>query len=163
MNRDRFQDLLDARGADLSAWPAADRATAERLIASDAGAAEALAGARRLDALIRRSLEAVSPEAGREDLAARVLSGLGRLPAQEARPTRAAQPRSAPKPWAFSPAFLWPPARAAAFACAAGLGIALGAFFAQQATLDRKALAASSEEADVTAVMFQNDTAIGTF
>jgi hypothetical protein len=168
MNRDRFQDLLDARGADLSAWPAADRAVAERLIAIDPGAAEALGETRRLDALIRRSLASVAPEAEREDIAARILSGLPkRLPAQEGRaakrPAQPAQVRTAPKPWTFAPAFLWPPSRTAAFACAAGLGIALGVFFAQHALLDRNALMTSSAEADVTAVIFQTDSANGIF
>jgi hypothetical protein len=166
MNRDRFQDLLDAWGADLSEWPAAGRAAAERLIATDPGAAEALAEARRLDRLIRASLAGAS-DTDSENAAAGILSRLpDQLPAQEGRavkPSLRASPlRRGPKPRTFAPALAWTPPRMAALGLAAALGIALGVFWAQQSQ-DRRTLAASDEGADAAAVIFQTDTAIGTF
>ena len=109
MNRDRFKDLLDSRGSDLSAWPKADRLAAEQLIASDPKAAAALDRTRDLDTLIRRSF-ASAPDADHEDITSRILAGLPKtLPAQErhteTRVIRLHTPRNEPKPWAFWPRF----------------------------------------------------------
>ncbi len=170
MNRDRFQDLLDIRGSDLAAWPGADRIAAERLIASDPGAAQAFEEARRLDGLIKHSLGRPL-EGNHEDIASRILARLPkRLPAQAGGgvklPVQVAASRKNPKFWTFLPAqgALLP--RVAALSFAAALGVALGLFWAQKSMLDdRQALMAASEEAgtDVTAVIFQTGTAIGTF
>jgi len=161
MNRDRFQDLLDSRGSDLSAWPDGDRLAAERIIASDPVAAAALEQARRLDGLIRRSL-ASAPQSSREDIASRILAGLPKsLPAQERqtepRVIEVRAPRKKPKPWAFWPAqeAFFP--RVAALGFAAAFGIAVGLFWAQN-TAERQ-----EASADAAAIIFQTDTAIGTF
>ncbi len=169
MNRDRFQDLLDIRGSDLAAWPGADRIAAERLIASDPIAARAFEEARRLDGSIRHSLgEPI--EGNHEGIASRILAGLPKkLPAQEHQgrrlPIQVAVSRKSPGFWTFLPAqgALLP--RVAALSFAAALGIALGLFWAQKSMLDdRQVLIASDEaDADVTAVIFQTGSAIGTF
>ncbi len=161
MNRDRLQDLLDIRGSNLAAWPDADRIAAERLIASDPGAAAVFADARRLDGLIHRSL-AAAPESERDAAASRILAGLpGKLPHQERRSdARALEPRAirnTPKPWTFFPAqgALLP--RVAALGFAAAFGIAVGLFWAQNLAELQEA------SADAAAIIFPTDTAIGTF
>ena len=161
MNRDRFQDILDSRGSDLSAWPDADRLAAEHLIARDAEAAAAFEQARRLDSLIGRSL-ATAPQADHEDIASRILAGLPRtLPAQERqiemRTVQLRAPRKEPKPWAFWSAqeAFFP--RIAALGFAAAFGIAVGLFWAQN--MDER----QEASADAAAIIFPTDTAIGTF
>ena len=161
MNRDRFQDLLDSRGSDLAAWPDADRIAAEFLIASDSKAAAALEEARHFDSLLRRSL-ASAPEADDNAIASRILAGLpNKLPAQEQRSEmRAFQlraPQKQPKPWAFGPAegAFFP--RVAALGFAAGLGIAVGLFWAQSMAEHPEA------SADAAAIIFETDSAIGIF
>lgn len=64
MTLSRFQRFLDSHGADLARWPQAQRAAAERLLASDAAAAALLARARALDALIAREGPAQADAAG---------------------------------------------------------------------------------------------------
>ncbi len=165
MDRVRFQDLLDNRGGDLAAWPDADRIAAERLFASDPAAAQALEGARLLDGLIRKNLAGEAAEQDDERLAERILAGLpATLPAQEGRPTKLAfqaqAVRKAPKPWAFLGGAFMP--RFAALSFAAALGGALGLFWAQQSIVSRQDVAAA-EDSDVTSVIFQTDSANGTF
>jgi hypothetical protein len=172
MTRARFQDLLDMHGSDLAAWPAADRSAAERFVASDADAAAAFAEARHLDGLIRASLATSSSEAENEAIAARLLDALpstlppqSALPAQ-ARGARAASParREGAKSFARNRLFSRPILpRAAAFSLAAACGIALGVFWAQKITHDEQMAAAASESTDAIAVIFQSETAIGTF
>ncbi len=170
MNREQFQDLLDIRGSDLATWPGADRIAAERLIASDPSAAGAFEVARRLDGSIKHSFS--EPPAGNhDDVASRILAGLPKkLPAQAHQdrklPVKAAASRMRPKFWTFLPMQGALAPRVAALSFAAALGVALGLFWAQKSMLDdRQALMAASEESstDVTAVIFQTDTAIGTF
>jgi hypothetical protein len=165
MNRDRFQDLLDINGADLAKWPAAERAAAERLIAGDAGAAGAHDEARRLERLIRRSL-AEAPGREGEAAVSRILSGLPRkLPAQ-AEPGVVISFKAPPIrqrgrfPSLPARGSMFP--RAAALGIAATLGILLGLYLAETMT-ERRALMASEDSADVTAVLSQTDNAIGTF
>lgn len=50
--RERVRALLDAYGADRGRWPAAERATAERVLAGDPVLAAELADARALDGLL---------------------------------------------------------------------------------------------------------------
>jgi hypothetical protein len=120
MKLDEFRDRLDAHGADLSAWPEAQRMAAERLVASDPAARTAFLEAEQLDHLIARSLQAGSPDAA----AARVLATLARpLPPQ--RPSLLS--------WAWPMALLdvdLAPARLriAALAGIAGLGVMIGLF-----------------------------------
>ncbi len=168
MNRDRFQDLLDIRGSDLATWPDAERVAAERLVASDPGAAQAFEEARRLDRSIQRGLIAAAPETSRNDVASRILANLPKkLPQQagQARKLSVQAVRKSPKPWTLFPApgALLP--RVAALSFAAALGIALGLFWAQNIMLDDRQVLIASEEAgtDVTSVIFQPGTAIGTF
>ncbi|MGO9170844.1 MAG: hypothetical protein ACLP7P_02605 [Rhodomicrobium sp.] len=158
MNRVRFQELLDSRGSNLAKWPEADRIAAERLIASNSSAAKAFDGARHLDRLIEHTLSGV--ESDPEQIAFHILAGLPKkLPAQ------AAAMRKVSRLHAFLPApgALWP--RVAVLSFAAGLGIAFGLFWAERSMLeDRQAMAAASGAGtDVTAVLFETDTAIGTF
>ena len=54
MRRGNFHRLLDIHGARLQRWPAAERQSAERLLAADAGARAARDEARRLEALLDR-------------------------------------------------------------------------------------------------------------
>ena len=167
MTHERFQDLLDSRGSDLAAWPDADRIAAERLIASDPGAAKAFEEARKLDRLIQRSLGGEASEGDHEAVASRILAGLPkRLPAQIDQgfrlPAQAAIVRKKPKFWAFFPTqgALLP--RVAALSFAAALGIALGLFWAQKIMVDDRQVITASDT-DVTGVIFQTDTAIGIF
>jgi len=165
-----FSDLLDSRGSDLAIWPDADRIAAERLIASDPGAAKAFEEARNLDRLIGLSLSEGAPEGDHEAIASRILAGLPkRLPAQVDPGFKLqvqAAPRKNRRAWAFLPTqgALLP--RVAALSFAAALGVALGLFWAQKSMLDdRQAMIAASEESgtDVTGIIFQTDTAIGIF
>src|SRR2546430_2065116 len=54
MRRGNFHRLLDIHGARLQRWPAAERQSAERLLAADAGARAARDAARLLQALLDR-------------------------------------------------------------------------------------------------------------
>ncbi|MEZ5996041.1 MAG: hypothetical protein R3C25_09815 [Hyphomonadaceae bacterium] len=70
MDRNRFELLLDAYGADMRRWPANERAAAASFAAQE-GAAEALLEARQLDA----ALDAVlGQEAPSSELSARILA-----------------------------------------------------------------------------------------
>ena len=120
MNIAEFQDRLDSDGADLAAWPEAQRRSAEHLVAADPSARARLSAARRLDALLARAsaLDAAPNEAS----AARVMTALRRpLPRQ----------RRFALNWAWPAALLnvdLAPARLriAALAGVAGLGVMLG-------------------------------------
>jgi anti-sigma factor RsiW len=75
MTPTRFQFLLDAYGADLRSWPAAERAAAEALLAGSPEAAEA----RRMAIRLQRALEQTVPEVS-DDAVGRVLDALDRIP-----------------------------------------------------------------------------------
>lgn len=63
MNRERFQELADAYGADLSHWPDAERFGAERFRRENAAAQLILAEAAELDAYLgKAAVAAPSPE-----------------------------------------------------------------------------------------------------
>lgn len=64
MTFSQFQRLLDVHGADPAGWPQSERDAAERLLASDAAAAGALAQGQALDALIARDDDAPADAAG---------------------------------------------------------------------------------------------------
>lgn len=76
----RLRDLLDARGADLSAWPPADRTAAERLLAADPRAAACLAEAQALDRSIRAALRGADGDAADAAAARRALAALAARP-----------------------------------------------------------------------------------
>ncbi len=164
MNRAQFQDLLDRCGSDLAKWPEPARIAAERLIARDPAAAETLEAARRLDRLIVHTLSGGEGEP--DEIASRFLAQLPKaLPAQAGRGTGL----SAIKPeWslgALLPAggALWP--RVAFLTFAAVLGAASGFLWAERSILeDRQPMVtASGASEDVTSVLFETDTATGTF
>lgn len=74
MTRQDFDDGLARYGGDFSRWPAALRDRAERLVAEDETAAQALAAARRLDALLAETMRPVTVDPA---LAARIVDGIG--------------------------------------------------------------------------------------
>lgn len=77
-----FQDLLDAHGADLSAWPDELHSAAERLVATEPAARACLLAAQRIEDLIARGMNARSRPVD-DASAARVLGALARdLPRQ---------------------------------------------------------------------------------
>ena len=120
MTLDQLQHDLDRHGADLSLWPPALRAEAERLMADDAAARAAGDKAGRIDALLSRH---VAADATAETAAAaRVLATLTAqpLPRQKGRPLWSWP--GVLLDWDFAPA--WP--RVAALACCAALGFAVG-------------------------------------
>lgn len=87
MNLSQFRRRLDAQGPDLAHWGAAERAAAERLVAADPAAQEALRAAQALDALLARVVDdAGEPMPGRNSAGsaeARLLARLERpLPSQ---------------------------------------------------------------------------------
>jgi hypothetical protein len=139
MKLDEFRDRLDAHGADLSAWPEAQRAASERLLAGDPVARAALQEAQQLDRLIARSMQAASTDAS----AARVLGALAQpLPPQ----------RRSLLSWAWPAALLdvdLAPARLriAALAGVAGLGVVLGLFGPD--VTDASVVVASASEPDL--------------
>lgn len=76
MNRERFEQLLEAYGADSARWPAADRAAAAEFAARHAGElAGALDDARALDAALATTRGGAIETSA---LAAKVLAGAPR-------------------------------------------------------------------------------------
>jgi hypothetical protein len=117
MTRAQLQRLLDAHGAEPPHWPAAQRETAQRLIASDEAARRLLEDARRLDQTLRSAMQ--TPEVDAERL----------LAALTARPLPSQQHGLLARWWPaalarvdFAPA--WP--RVAVLASVAALGFAVG-------------------------------------
>jgi anti-sigma factor RsiW len=138
MKLDEFRDWLDAHGADLSAWPEAQRAAADRLLADDPAAHAALQEVRELDRLI-----AASVSGAHDASAGRVLARLARpLPPQ----------RRSRLSWAWPAALLdvdLAPARLriAALAGVAALGVVLGLFGPD--VTDASVVVASAGEPDL--------------
>ena len=71
MDRERFEQLLDAYGADFRRWPAETRAGAATFAAQDAEAAALVAEARKLDAVLNVAREVNAPSA---ELSERILA-----------------------------------------------------------------------------------------
>src|SRR5262245_4823114 len=119
MKLDEFRHRLDADGADLAAWPEAQRVAGERLLATEPAAQAALREAQQFDRLMIRGMAAPPPP---DAAAARVLATLAQpLPPQ----------RKPLLSWAWPAALLdvdLAPARLriAVLAGVAVLGIALG-------------------------------------
>ena len=125
MRRGNFHRLLDIHGARLQRWPAAERNSAERLLAADATARAARDEVRRLEALLDGYAPAVD-----ERVAGRILHRLARLPERH-RP-------AAWRRWLLSWDELlptWP--GLATFATLAVLGILLGLGSFDTSLLDR--------------------------
>jgi anti-sigma factor RsiW len=119
----RLRELLDAHGAELSAWPQTDRAAAERLLAVDPRAAACLAEARELERSIRAALRQTDRDPAEAAAARRVLAALASqpLPPQRRLGSRWHWP-AALLEVDFAPAW----ARLAALTSTAVLGIAIG-------------------------------------
>lgn len=110
-----FQRRLDAHGADLSAWPAAERAAAEALLARSDAARRARDEAARLEALLR----AETPRAD-----ARLRAAILAIPQEHAQVRPAPATAAAPRRW--RPRWLpWAPAFAA-LAASAAVGFIVG-------------------------------------
>ncbi len=73
MNVEQLEETLSRYGSNLARWPADERAAAEVLIASDAGAAKIHADAVRLDALLG---EAVQPVALNSAAIGQIMAGI---------------------------------------------------------------------------------------
>jgi hypothetical protein len=149
MNTELLQTFLDRHGADRARWPVHERAAAERLIASDAEAAEVFAQASRLDAALTRHSQTVYAD---DAAVARIMARLSAaLPRQK-------QPfwrlPAVLLDWQFAPA--WP--RMAALACCAMLGFAIGLSGIDR-RIDGQAVSASS--IDLSATVFQPEPLTG--
>jgi anti-sigma factor RsiW len=136
MNLADFQDRLDALGADLGDWPAAERVKAERLLDGSEAARGALASARALEG---RLSAAMAPPAAPAATRAAVL----RVPQRHPRPT-------ARRGWHWGLGLAWGGSLAAALGSLA-LGFVLGAGLLPQAddpldSLDVAALVYGAEE-----------------
>lgn len=116
MNNEQLQNFFDSYGADPARWPATQRAAIEDRLARDADARALLEGARRLDALLSRTVTRPGDD---EMTAARVLTRLTTLPRQK-RPLW--RWPAVLLDWQFAPA--WP--RMAALACCAVVGFMVG-------------------------------------
>ena len=75
MNRERFEQVLAAYGADPKRWPADERAALEAYAAANADAAMSLADARDIDAILDQAREPLAPNA---QLASRILNAAPR-------------------------------------------------------------------------------------
>ena len=112
LSLERFQELLDRWGADLTEWPETDRKAAELLMTGDPAAGRLLVQAQRLDELVRESPTIAASPA----LKARILEAAPGYAVVSAVSTRWEIL------WPFGP--IWRPATA--LACAAFLGIVVG-------------------------------------
>src|SRR5262244_421585 len=81
MRRGNFHRMLYVHGARLQRWPAAERRSAEQLLAADADARAARDEVRRLEVLLDRYAPTID-----ERVAGRILHRLARLP-ERRRPT----------------------------------------------------------------------------
>ena len=149
-----FQDLLDAHGADLSAWPDELCSAAERLVATEPAARACLLAAQRIDDLIARGMNARSRSVDAA-AAARVLSALA---------------RSLPRQRRF--ALAWPAAlldvdlaparlRIAALAGIACLGVVLGLFGPDIGAGDTGFTVASASSETSLAAVFEPEPLTG--
>src|SRR2546430_17105982 len=98
MRRGNFHRLLDIHGARLQRWPAAERMSAERLLAADATARAARDEVRRLEAL----LDGYAP-AGDERIAGRILHRPARPPPRHRPAAGARRPPSSGEKGPTSP------------------------------------------------------------
>ncbi len=135
MNLRDFLALLDRRGSDLAEWPAQCREEAEALLASHAGARDALRTARRLDLLLADALNETDNAAERQ-LIARTLRAID---------------HETPRPLRRLGDWLWPRRRIsrwarAVLACLLPLatGFALGVSSAGDTTADLAQLSQSA-------------------
>ena len=115
----RFRQLLEAKGPDLSCWPAPLAEAARRLVETNAAAAHELDAARRLEWLIIRHLTRHESDAGSADAIVRRVGTA--LPAQRSHWLTAWLPLEL-LTFDFSPSW----ARVGALVAVAGLGFIFG-------------------------------------
>lgn len=115
MTLEEFEILIARHGAETSAWPAADRAAGEALLARSDAARALLAEQARIDRLIAEAPAIAAPQS----LRARVLAAT-HMP--EARPAPARRPLFAA--WRESFAGFWP--QMAGLAAAVVIGFTIG-------------------------------------
>lgn len=158
-----LQNLLDTYGADPAAWPPHMRSAAERLIAAEPRAREALEKSTRLDLLLARAMRADLPAATVpvDEAATGVVNALAA--AELPRQRRGMLWWALPRPLLdldFAPA--WP--RAAALASVAALGFAVGLFGLDLSTVDSLSGAAASTavtDTDLSVVAFDPEPLTG--
>lgn len=107
-NLKRLQDFLDARGADISGWPSADRSWVERLVEQEPMASVMLERAKRLNDIIGQAPAVAASPALRD----RILAAADK----SARENAISIWRII---WPFGP--IWRPAAALAFSAAFGI------------------------------------------
>lgn len=147
----RFRRLLEARGPDLSRWPAPGADAARRLVSTDAAAAGEFETARRLDMLIVRHM---AREASDPVRAKAIIERLGGpLPPQRSRRLTAWLPVELLS-FDFSPS--WP--RVAALAAVAGLGFIFGL---SDASLVGARGTSVSSDSDLSMIVFEPDPLAG--
>lgn len=87
MNIEQLEQALDRCGGDLARWPAALRAEAEMIAASDPRAAELIDALSKLDGALAEAMRPMSMDAA---LIGRIVSGIGTMDHHDliVRPTR---------------------------------------------------------------------------
>jgi hypothetical protein len=113
MGLDRFRELLDAYGAEPGRWPAQERPAAEALLAGKPEAAEMLAKALSVDALLDRATPLSPPIIDAEAL-------IGRITAEPQSQVLAFQPVARRQGASFA-------LKVASLAAAAAIGFLVGA------------------------------------
>ena len=156
----QFVELLDIHGADPARWPDPSREAAQKLLAANAAAAAALAGAADLDARIARHCEHASLHAGERSEQQAMMRVLARLEAPLPPQRRGLLPRLLPAALLeFDLAPAWP--RFAALVGIAVLGFAVGLSDAGMAVTKKSASAiigtAASSDSDLSLILFEPD------
>lgn len=123
MTPDRFRNLAEAYGGELSRWPGAERAAAERLLAAEPALAAVLAEASALDDL----LAAVPAPSASAALAERIAA-------------------SAPAPRRPRLSWAWPAGLGAGLAAACAAGLLAGVHMAERASEAEALLIAVSQD-----------------
>jgi anti-sigma factor RsiW len=158
MTPSEFQDLLNAHGADPSAWPEALRGRAERLLAADPAARARLAEAQRLDRLIARHMSAPAPSL--DAAAGRVLRVLaGELPRQ--RGWRGHRFALSWPTWLLRFDFAPAPLRIAVLVGVAALGVALGLLGPDVGSAESRLAVASARSEISLAAVFEPEPLTG--
>jgi hypothetical protein len=156
----QFVELLDIHGADPARWPDPSRAVAQELLAADAAARAALAGATDLDALIVRHCGRAGLHADERYEKQAMTRVLARLEAPLPPQRRGLWPRLLPAALLeFDLAPAWP--RFAALVGIAVLGFAVGLSDAGMALTKKSASAIigipASSDSDLSLILFEPD------
>ncbi len=156
----QFVELLDIHGADPARWPDPSRAAAQELLAADAAARAALAGATNLDALIVRHCGRAGLHADERSEKQAMTRVLARLEATLPPQRRGLWPGLLPAALLeFDLAPAWPPF--AALVGIAVLGFAVGLSDAGMALTKKSASAIigipASSDSDLSLILFEPD------